>query len=356
MLKEIGSNFWLSQDGKDGGKIDSGLFNTFYQDVIYTSSGRGAISVVLSDLEINSKRVLLPSFTCETVIEPFLNHGYDVSYYEVEKNLVVNIDKFLSDVKNYVPDIILVHNYFGFDTTLEIRTAIEELKESGIIIIEDLTQNLYSNYKRLSANYYVGSFRKWAGIPEGGFALKSKGNFKNKPNIYDNRLLESKVVAMKAKYDYIFCDIGDKEDYLKMYSEAEDILNDEKEIFKMSDYSYNQQANLDIDNLVKRRRDNYNHLLKNIKNTKIKPLFYKLSSDVVPLYFPIICEKERFSLQNCLRKNQVYAPIVWPKPNCITDNIENADYFYNNLLCIPCDQRYGYEEMNRVIELLNSWK
>ena len=81
MMKEIGSSFWLSHGEKNSSTIDCRVFNTDYEDSVFTTSGRGAMSLILSELKAECKRVLLPSFTCESVIEPFIKHGYEVFYY-----------------------------------------------------------------------------------------------------------------------------------------------------------------------------------------------------------------------------------------------------------------------------------
>ena len=78
-----------------------------------------------------------------------------------------------------------------------------------------------------------------------------------------------------------------------------------------------------------------------------------LPKNVTPLYFPVICIEDRKSVQEYLREKKIYAPIVWPKPSYITERINEADFFYEHLLCIPCDQRYGIEEMKYIVECCN---
>lgn len=60
--------------------------------------------------------------------------------------------------------------YFGFATNESIFKEIEIMKQSGVIVIEDITHNLFSCLQEESnSHYYVGSIRKWLGIPSGGF-------------------------------------------------------------------------------------------------------------------------------------------------------------------------------------------
>lgn len=354
MLSEIGSNFWLSPDAKKESGIDVSIFNVSYEDSVFTSSGRGAVSLILSEQKSHSRRALLPSFTCESVIEPFVRKGYDVEYYSVGESLVVSEERFTAEVKLSRPDVILVHNYFGFDTASGISEILSDLMSEGITVIEDITQSLYSSFCRLPADYLTGSFRKWAGIPDGGFALKSKGKFGNRPDKEDCRLTEAKKTAMEAKYAYLFNGIGNKEDFLKKYAEAESLLENEEAVYGMSGFSVLQQANLDVRFLRERRRSNYLKLANEVGKV-VRPLFTVLPDDVVPLYFPVLCGGRRKELQSLLRSNCIYAPVVWPKPPVITSSMEKADCFYNDLLCIPCDQRYGRDEMEKIVSVIDEW-
>lgn len=352
MLKEIGSNFWLQQGEKKRSEINKRIFNVDFDDFVFTSSGRNAIALILAELNDNERRALLPSFTCESVIEPFFKQGYRVDFYSVFNGLGVDINQFFEDVRVSKPSVLLIHNYYGFNTTSEIKGLITDLKNQGIVVIEDITQTLYSSYSRLCADYYVGSFRKWGGIPDGGFALKTVGRFFSKPDEEDVRLVDSKVNAMKAKFNYLFNNTGNKDDFLRMYLEAEKILENEHQLYRMSDVAMIEQANLDIISLVRIRRDNYRFLLSNLLGSRLKPLFESLPDNVAPLYFPILCDGKRSALQGWLRSNQIFAPIVWPRPDCFTGSIGEAENFYNDLLCIPCDQRYGINEMEYIVNCL----
>ena len=354
MLSEIGSNFWLPQGEKTEAGINGSLFNTAFEDKVFTSSGRGAISLVLEEQKANSNRALLPSFTCESVIEPFVRHGYEVAFYSVGKTLKVDRGLFLDEVRKADPDVILIHNYFGFDTTSEIRDLLPELRDEGIVVIEDITQSLYSCFGRLKADYFVGSFRKWDGIPDGGFVLKVNGKIENRPIGEDTALAEAKVAAMKAKYEYLFNNQGEKESFLKLFAEAESLLENEQEVYRMSDFSQREQANIRIEKLKEARRRNYVHLLEKTGDS-VEPLFRVLPENVTPLYFPVICRNRRRDLQNWLRSNRIYAPVVWPKPDFITGGLQDADFYYDNLLCIPCDQRYGTDEMTKIASEINLW-
>ena len=56
-------------------------------------------------------------------------------------------------------------------------------------------------------------------------------------------------------------------------------------------------------------------------------------------------------VRDVLIKNKIYVPILWP--NVIRENKDNLAYDYaNNILPIPCDQRYDIKDMNKIIKLV----
>ena len=357
MLKEIGSNFWLDPHQHYENVVlgTPEQFNCSGSDFVWLSTGRSAIRFVIDSIEERNpkkkKVAILPSFTCDTVVAPFIQAGYEVHYYQVSKALATSSDHILNTAFEYGASIVLFHRYFGFDTLdCQIDIMCERLREAEISTIEDCTQCLYSMIPRGDADYYVGSIRKWAGTPDGGFAVCRAGKFTKKPLCSDVELEHAKVSASYAKYEYIIHHHGDKSRVLAMYREAEDILDNQSTVFAISDTSATVQANLDMEALVMKRRNNYK-LLEESLASKVYRVF-SLKEGVVPLYFPILVD-DRVSLQRCLIDNAVYAPIVWPKDKCQPIQSNETEHLYQHMLCIPIDQRYDKDDMNRVIGVIN---
>lgn len=322
----------------------------------FLSTGRSAISLILKHIRLtkDSKVALLPPFTCHTVIQPFINAGYEVHYYDISKDLTCNRDAFAEAVIEYQPSVVLVHGYFGFDTLHSIKELIMDIGRSGIAVIEDITQAMYSEYEHTKSDYYVASFRKWAALPDGACAISTNTPFTRKSHKIDASLEEAKLRAFHSKYLYMCKHIGNKEQFLRMFREAEEILCNQESIFAMSPVSRAVQGNLEIDLLKKKRKSNYNVLAHRIDDVGfLRPVFSTLREDVTPLYFPVYVESDREGVQRYLAKNDIYAPIVWPKPiRCEGAVSETVDWIYEHILSIPCDQRYDIDDMERIIDAL----
>jgi dTDP-4-amino-4,6-dideoxygalactose transaminase len=360
MLREIGSNFWLNPNETLAGTPlgTPARFNCKGEDNVWLSTGRSAIRFVIQTIEKRcpavKKVAVLPSFTCDTVFEPFLKAGYEVFYYPVEMNLTTTSEAIRQVVNEHDASIVLFHRYFGFDTLdSHVDILCDEMRKMGIFTIEDCTQCLYSDFKRGNADFTIGSIRKWTGTPDGGFAICRDGVFEFKPQKTDLQLETAKVKASYAKYRYLFENTGNKSEMLAMYRYAEDILDGQTDIYAISNTSSIVQANLNVDNLKRKRRENFNVLSTCLK-AHIRPLFPLINGPEVPLYFPIFT-KDRASLQNHLVQNAIYAPIVWPKSELQPEVDKEAENAYQHLLCIPIDQRYDAEDMNRIADVINNF-
>ena len=359
MLSEIGSNFWINPnvilEDKSLGTPEQ--FGCKGNDCVWLSTGRSAIGFAIKSIEGRKpdlkKTAVLPPFTCHTVIEPFLKAGYEVHYYPIDEKMMASGDAILKVAEDKDASIVLFHNYFGFNTLMEVDKLCEVLRNQNRYSIEDCTQCLYSGHPKSAADFFVGSIRKWHGTPDGGFVVCRDYQLSDKPFLRDEQLDEAKVKASYAKYKFLFEKEGDKPTFLQLYREAEDLLESQETYHTISLTAQKLQSNLDVSFLCENRRNNYQVLLSGLLGLQdVKPMFESLDGETVPLYFPLIV-KERAALQAHLVANDIYAPVVWPKADCLDRVCDEAEFLYEHLLCIPIDQRYDSDDMNRIISVIN---
>lgn len=359
MLSEIGSNFWISPNEVRGDKPLYPPYQFGYKgnDYVWLSTGRSATKLVLHTIEERNpnvnKVVLLPPFTCYTVYEPFLAFGYEIHTLPISMDLSISAEDILLLQKQTKASVLLMHRYYGFDTLPGFDKVVAALQKEGVIVIEDCTQCLYSDFKVSDADYFVASIRKWCGVPDGGFAICKEGSFVNKPILSDERMVEAKREASELKYQFLFEAKGDKPTFKAKYREAEELLDNQDGYYSIGKLSMAIQADLDVERLKNRRKENYKTLLEGLRNIPgIRILFDELSKDVTPLYFPILVD-DREPIQGLLADNDIYAPVVWPKEENSPVICENAERVYERILCIPIDQRYDTDDMKRIISVLN---
>ena len=183
MQSEIGSNFWIhpNEINKEASVIKPKQFGCNGSDYVWMSTARSATSFILDRIDNRNveKIAVIPSFTCHTVIEPFITKGYKIHTYHINRELLADANDILEVIKSTGASVFLFHKYFGWNTITNLENIMPELKRLGVVTIEDCTQNLYSTFKRADADYFVGSIRKWCGVPDGGFAVCKVGMLVN---------------------------------------------------------------------------------------------------------------------------------------------------------------------------------
>ncbi|UDM73882.1 aspartate aminotransferase family protein [Vagococcus fluvialis] len=348
---EIGSEFILNEDLNCSEEKIMNIINNFPNSVL-TSSGRGAISLVLENIKPMNKLVLLPIYICESVISTFEKYNYTVLYYDLNEDFSPQLPM-LENI-----GVFFHMGYFGFATNESIFKEIEIMKQSGVIVIEDITHNLFSCLQEESnSHYYVGSIRKWLGIPSGGFVSGIKElNIKSdvQTNFVNLRIenFKLKKVYLSSKEELL------KKVFLKGFSRAEAVLDKDSKPYKIDPKSFEIISNYSVEKLKRIRRQNYSYLLGKIGQCQnVQVVFEDIKKNITPLFFLIDAGKNRDELRAYLAANEIYCPVHWPIAKQVESTIINYKIrdVYSNMISIPCDQRYGIEDMERIVQVISAF-
>lgn len=352
--KEIGSNFCETVEV-------SGEYVEDKDGIFFLDSGRSAISFILENLNKEKLRVILPIYTCESVIWPFINYGCEIRYYNVNKALEIVEDDFNRLIELFQPELVYIHSYFGFNTISKMQNKISELRLKDIILIEDVTHSMFSKNVHVDADFYVGSLRKWCSLPDGGFlkiASEKAYNIVKRDWEYNenSNFVEKRIKAQRAKEDY-FANLDENKEklFIVWYEESEDVLDSQKDVFTMSQYSRARLNSIDWQKIQKRRRENYLYLVEKMsKIPEVEIIAPEMQSGIVPLYCPVYIKSKRNELRRFAREENIMLPVIWPVPSMLKHLLESdIDWIYNHILALPCDQRYTTDDMSKIIELVN---
>lgn len=354
---DIGSIFPIYTDSLPDIKnshIDSGRLNF--------SLGREAI-LITALLNKKNKTVMIPAYTCHTCIEPYLQEGFEVYYYGINKDLTINSGSFLKILEEKTPGIVFVSPYYGIDFSENELKLIEKASRQGVYIVMDLTQNIFFNTKYDFIDAYVGSYRKWTSIPDGGFI-----EFKDKKDyIFSKKLLEEsdtfteftdlQFKAMKLRGDYFVShDENIKLESRNLYKDAVEVSDTGRiKIHQLSEYSLRKLETFFNGEDRKQRCENFIYLDNNIKfNSQVKRVYKDKKLNLTgPLYYPIYCT-DREKVQQALINEKVYAAILWPLTEEKQLINEDTKFIYNSILCIPVAQIYDEKDMKRIVNVLNN--
>lgn len=368
-MKEIGSEFWLENNksinySKEKRNQYKNFVN-FGKDQQHVFSGRTAIDLVLQDIKRPIRSVYMPSYSCGSMLQPFIKRNIKVKFYGVIANnnrleYKINYDSQI--------DIFFAMSYFGYhDTNMD--SIVKLWSQKDVIVIEDITHRLLSKYNNSQyADYYIASLRKWFPIPSGGIAIKQKGTFK-KVTLQDppKSMIEKKVLAMKRKAEYIKTPhsktietekIKIKSRFLMGFSEFNNRIKYTYKNTRIDEYSYNYLLNVDIQEIIDKRRENAEIIYSSFinKNFPVKMLINNVDFKTDCLLFvPILIKnKKRNLLREHLINNKIYCPIHWPIPK--KEYLNNSVLkVYKQELSLICDQRYEAKDMYRMIEIIKGF-
>lgn len=353
-MKDIGSIFPLYYEDLISMSTVGDTLSTNH-NVLLFSLCREALFTIANSLSSSSKKVLLPAYTCDTVVKPFKELGWECFFYPVNKSLRINVDKVRELFQQHAIILIIVHPYYGKDLNNDEVSLLNELHDDGCKVVVDLTQSIFSKQELSFVDYYVGSYRKWFAIPDGGF-LKSKDE-----SCLSEKALEENEVFVSFQKDAMYLrglyfDSGNEEVKSisrKLNKMAVEMVDSHIMPHKMSAASLVLMNGEDLEFNQARRMENYKYLNEHLANQEGVVLVCNKLNEVTsaPLYFTIYVQ-DRKELQSDLAAEHIYAPVIWPVifNEVLVD--ETVKEIYSTILALPIDQRYGQSDMNKIIEVI----
>lgn len=292
----------------------------YHNQAIALNTGRNALEYILRVR--GYKRVFLPYYSCEVLLEPFEKLGVETSFYHINQSLEPEQSVAIKD-----SEAILYINYFGLKQDFVTTLAATYGKQ----LIVDNTQAFYAKPIEGIDTFY--SCRKFFGVPDGAYLY------------CDARLdeeLEQDHSWERMTHLLKRIDVSAESAYADFREQSVKLKNNP--IKTMSNLSHRIMASIDFSGVAERRRQNYQFLDAALSNKN--GISLPLATDTVPMVYPFLTTDQQ--LRQRLIDNKVYVATYWP--NVLEwVNLASTEYtLANQLLPIPIDQRYGEEEIKRI--------
>ena len=348
-MHEIGSEYW---DVPLQENVSIQLPDNFR----WMLSGRTALDHIINDILAEHGRftIYMPSYCCDSMRIPFLDHGIEIKFYTVSAD--ASGMSFAFDFQNGC-DVVYLLDYFGFASG-QVKDIAEKEFYAGKIVIYDAVQSFFSNtILTVPATYYLMSFRKWF-FCNAAFAGKNTAFCVPLPNKRNLLYEELRKNAACLKAMYLSGERIDKSVFLDKFQAAERNLDYDYAGYAPNGESVTAAIHCNIEAIRRRRRENASYLIDELLNATglpIRLIFSSLSETDCPLVLPILVEKTyRDELREFLKMNQIYCPVHWP----LTDSHESdirSNELYDCELSLVCDQRYDIEDMKTEIGVLKAY-
>lgn len=318
-MKAIGGYFELADRETEG---------NYPVDGVRLNTSRNALEYIIKSIP-DVRHIYLPLYTCEAVIQPFKRlPNIEYSFYHINEKFEI-----ADDIRLQEGEYLIANNYFGIKDAY-----ISELAQKyGERLLVDNAQALFA--PALYGIKAIYSARKFVGVADGGFAvgisdLNALNYDLDDASEHDSHLFIRREKGAEAGFkDFQSneCKL-DNQPIRRMAPQTEDILR-----------------HIDYKNVIAKRRANYEYLHKVLgeKNQLDLPA---INSFACPMVYPFLGSDG--DLRSRLIDNKIFVARYWPNVLDWCDENDIEYKFAKNILPLPCDQRYGEEEMERIINLI----
>ncbi len=309
-MKEIGGYFGL----------EDLVHREFYPDLVAVNSARNALLYILKAQEV--RKLYIPDYLCDSVSRLCDREGCPYEHYQVGKGFLPEFDVTLGK-----GEYLYVVNYFG-QISNERAIALKAMHRN--VIFDNVQAFFQRPVEGLDTVY---SCRKFFGVPDGGYTATSA-------KLSDPMPMDISMDRMKHV-------LGRYEGTASAYY-IDFCRNDESfytlELRQMSRLTHNILGAIDYEAIKEKREENFRFLHERLKDRN--PL--KLSVPVGPYAYPFYCENG-MRVKKALAEKRIYVATLWP--DAIRFGGVAKDYS-ENILPLPCDQRYFAQEMKLIVEEL----
>ena len=300
-----------------------------HQGGILLNTGRNALEYILHCIG-KVRCIYLPYYTCEVVLEPLKRLHIPYIFYHINAMF-----ELVEDIHLKEGEYIIANNYFGLKDAY-IKLLAEKYGEHLIV---DCAQAFFA--KPISGIKSFYSTRKFVGVADGGVAYGVDGNYsllydEDDSSLHDSHLRIRKEQGAEAGF----------QDFQQNESKL-----DNQPIRLMCRNTRDILWHIDYLKVIAIRRMNFAHLHDALNDKNLLQL-PELNSFACPMVYPFLTRNDR-NLRKELIDKKVFVAKYWPNVHLLTSYKMEYD-LATRVVPLPCDQRYGEEEMNRMIEIVEN--
>jgi len=297
-------------------------FSEYHQNAIALNSGRFCLEYILRCKKYG--KVYVPFFTCDSAIEPIVKLDIPYEFYHIDK-----LYHIINDISLKANEALMYTNYWGLQDDY-CKTLSDKY---GNHLILDYTQAFYSKPIKGIDTFY--SCRKFFGVPDGGYLYTDAvADFEIEEDVSYarmNSLVKRIDLSPEAGY----------EDFHKVGTEFHSMP-----IRRMSKFTKRMMNGINYQAIAQQRISNYNILRDKFGGISI-------NNGEVPMIYPYISRQGQ-ELRKKLIANKIFVAKYWPNVDKWAGENATETWMANHIIPLPIDQRYGEEDMERIIKIVKT--
>lgn len=309
-------------------------------------------------------RVLLPAFTCSSLVDPFVAEGVTVDFYELGDDLSVDMD----DLRKRLPGArggVVVHA-FGWPQPVEVRTWLSTRSPDDGYWIEDVSHALFTrtsdglmgrggdatltSYRKLipCADGCALAFAR--GVPPGPRGHEAATRYRSHALVrYARMLLAGALGGTYRRRGALLRWVDLKTRDLR--------TREPIQVGEMNPVSRMIVERFDVERAKVARRRNALTLLGALSELgAVQPIWADVPEGVVPFVLPVrVLNGRRDDVFAQLGRNGVEAQILWrPLRQQAPGEHPVSDRLRAEIVCLPVDERYDNSDMQRIAGIMRA--
>lgn len=299
----------------------------YHKGLLALNSGRNALAYLIRARDI--RKLYIPYFLCDSVSGVCKRENCVVAYYHIDNNFLPQFERELAE-----GEWLYVVNYYGQISNDQVLQMVSRWKH----VIVDNVQDFFR--QPVPGVDTIYSCRKFFGVPDGAYLATDA----------DTVVLEQDISKDRMKHILGRFEGACAADYYKDFKENDHGFL-KMPVRAMSKLTENLLRAVDYEEIRSRRNANWAQL-----HAVLGPYNkLALTTPEGPYMYPFYCENG-MEIKKQLAAQKIYIPTLWPNVPDL-DGCELEKDYAENILPLPVDQRYDWQDMQRLITaILNEGK
>ena len=289
-----------------------------HEKALALSSGRACLSYLIEQRKI--RKIALPDFNCDIVEAVCRAHEVKIRFYPVEANLRPK------SLQTEEDEWLYLVNFYG-------QLSADELQRIAARVPRLIVDNAQAYFDLpLKGVDTLYTCRKFLGVPDGGF-LYTEAPEKTLPADESRERMGFVLGRFERPAGEYFAAAAQNNDDLSMEPKS------------MSELTKNLLHAVDYDRVKTKRTENFRLLHEGLGSVNCLNLRETEGAYAYPLMLP-----EGQKIRKKLIEQKIFVPMLWPNVPEQQPADSEACRLAEQILPLPCDQRYGAEEMAFIIK------
>jgi hypothetical protein len=311
---------------------------------VWYSLARHAITEVLE--VCGASTIWIPEYFCEDVVE-------HIQVFREVKRYVdgpARTEPVWETISPAHGDVVLAVDYFGMRPPTPWYGWASKVH---CVLLEDYSHDPAYGFMHSRADYAIASLRKTLPVPDGALLWSPAGHTLPQPPAGTARGTEEKFAAMVWKLEYL-AGRGDERarSVFRGWQLHGEQLLCEQPVTASAPESIALCSRGIPEAWLQRRRSNVEYLLRELRNfAAARAVSLSIPDRCTPFaaVFQFATHELREQARRRLIENRIYCPVHWPTR---IGSSNEARSLSDTLLTLISDQRYGIQDMRRIVSTL----